>query len=57
MRHGPAGDPPGRDLVKFAKARPEGTTNEDNYLNAYYFVEETKPVEIAEEGAEQDDTQ
>ena len=45
------------DLVKFAKARPEGTTNEDNYLNAYYFVEETKPVEIAEEGAEQDDTQ
>ena len=45
------------DLVKFAKARPEGTTNEDNYLNAYYFVEETKPAEIAEEGAEQDDTQ
>ena len=45
------------DLVKFAKARPEGTTNEDNYLNAYYFVEETKPAEIAEEGTEQDDTQ
>ena len=43
--------------MKFAKARPEGTTNEDNYLNAYYFVEETKPAEIAEEGAEQDDTQ
>ena len=33
------------------------TTNEDNYLNAYYFVEETKPAEIAEEGTEQDDTQ
>lgn len=45
------------DLVKFAKAQPEGTTNEDNYLNAYYFVEETKPAEIAEEDTEQDDTQ
>lgn len=45
------------DLAKFAKAQSEGTTNEDNYLNAYYFVEETKPAEIAEEGTEQDDTQ
>jgi hypothetical protein len=33
------------DLVKFAKALPEATTNEDAYQWAYYFVEETKPIE------------
>lgn len=33
------------DLVKFAKATPEGEQNEGDYLKAYYFVEETKPVE------------
>ena len=45
------------DLVKFAKAAPEAEENEACYLKAYYFVEETKPAEIAEEGTEQDDTQ
>ena len=33
------------DLVKFAKAMPEADENEDAYNKAYYFVEETKPVE------------
>lgn len=45
------------DLVKFAKAQPESTTNEDNYLKAYYFVEETKPAQAPEESETQDDTQ
>ena len=33
------------DLVKFAKATPEAEQNENDYLKAYYFVEETKLVE------------
>ena len=33
------------DLVKFAKATPEAACNEEAYQWAYYFVEETKPVE------------
>ena len=33
------------DLVKFAKATPEANENELAYSKAYYFVEETKPVE------------
>ena len=33
------------DLVKFAKAVPEAADNESCYHKAYYFVEETKPVE------------
>ena len=33
------------DLVKFAKAMPEAPRNEEAYQWAYYFVEETKPVE------------
>ncbi len=33
------------DLVKFAKATPDAEQNEADYLKAYYFVEETKPVE------------
>ena len=33
------------DLVKFAKATPEAARNEEAYQWAYYFVEETKPVE------------
>ena len=38
------------DLVKFAKALPEAEDNELAYNKAYFFVEETKPVEhIAEE--------
>ena len=32
------------DLVKFAKAEPAAEQNEADYLKAYYFVEETKPV-------------
>ena len=34
------------DLVKFAKATPDAEQNEADYLKAYYFVEETKPVEV-----------
>lgn len=41
------------DLVKFAKATPEADENELAYNKAYYFVEETKPVEV-EESAEED---
>ncbi len=33
------------DMVKFAKAEPDAEQNEQNYLRAYYFVEETKRVE------------
>ncbi|MDE7305537.1 MAG: hypothetical protein K2N04_06450 [Alistipes sp.] len=41
------------DLVKFAKATPEAETNENAYLKAYYFVEETKPAtEQPEESTE-----
>ncbi|MBR5465191.1 MAG: hypothetical protein IKU77_05310 [Alistipes sp.] len=34
------------DLVKFAKFTPEAEQNESDYTKAYYFVEETKPVEV-----------
>ena len=37
------------DLVKFAKATPEASENELAYDKAFYFVENTKPVEIVEE--------
>ena len=37
------------DLVKFAKATPEAEENELAYNRAYYFVEETKPVEVVVE--------
>ena len=37
------------DLVKFAKAMPEAEENEAAYNKAYYFVEETKPVEVVED--------
>ncbi|MDE5623698.1 MAG: hypothetical protein K2I62_03655 [Alistipes sp.] len=40
------------DLVKFAKATPNGEANENAYLKAYYFVEETKPAAQAEENAD-----
>ena len=33
------------DLVKFAKFTPEAEQNEEDYNRAYYFVEETKPME------------
>lgn len=42
------------DLVKFAKAMPEATENEDTYHKAYYFVEETKPVEEPTEPTDED---
>ncbi|MBP3682903.1 MAG: hypothetical protein J6I87_06465 [Rikenellaceae bacterium] len=42
------------DLVKFAKAVPDEQYNEQAYLDAYYFVEETKAVEVIE--AESDET-
>lgn len=41
------------DLVKFAKATPEAEQNESDYLKAYYFVEETKPVSEEPEAAEE----
>ena len=37
------------DLVKFAKATPEANDNELAYDKAFYFVENTKPVEVVEE--------
>ena len=37
------------DLVKFAKAQPEAEENEGAYNKAFYFVENTKPVERVEE--------
>ena len=42
------------DLVKFAKHVPEAEENENSYLNAYYFVEETK--EATETAIESPDT-
>ena len=42
------------DLVKFAKATPDGEQNEADYLKAFYFVEETKLV-VEEEEPEQPD--
>ncbi len=37
------------DLVKFAKATPEANDNELAYDKAFYFVENTKPVEVIAE--------
>ena len=45
------------DLVKFAKATPPAEENEADYLKAYYFVEETKPVEEETPAGEADPTQ
>lgn len=42
------------DLVKFAKATPEAVRNEEAYQWAYYFVEETKPVEEQPAATEED---
>ena len=42
------------DLAKFAKFEPEAEQNESDYAKAYYFVEETKPVE---QPTEEDDEQ
>ena len=40
------------DLVKFAKFTPEAEQNESDYTKVYYFVEETKPVEVDAETEE-----
>ncbi|MDE7069570.1 MAG: hypothetical protein K2O63_03505 [Alistipes sp.] len=40
------------DLVKFAKASPDGAENEENYLRAFRFVEATKPADPEEEPTE-----
>lgn len=41
------------DMVKFAKAEPEADENEENYMRAYYFVENTKLInEERNEGKE-----
>lgn len=40
------------DLVKFAKFTPEAEQNESDYTKVYYFVEETKPVEVDPEAEE-----
>ena len=45
------------DLVKFAKATPPAEENEADYLKAYYFVEETNPVEEETPAGEADPTQ
>lgn len=37
------------DLVKFAKATPAAEENELAYNKSFYFVENTKPVEVVEE--------
>lgn len=42
------------DLVKFARVIPDEQYHEQAYLDAYYFVEETKAVEVIE--AESDET-
>jgi len=44
------------DLVKFAKATPEASENELAYDKAFYFVENTKPVEVVEEEEEDEPT-
>lgn len=40
------------DLVKFAKAIFEAAENESAFAKIYYFVEDTKPVEVTEENEE-----
>jgi hypothetical protein len=44
------------DMVKFAKAEPEAQENEDNYLRAYYFVENTKLVDESQNEGKEDIT-
>lgn len=41
------------DLAKFAKLEPDAEQNESAYSKAYYFVEETKPVEPTVEGEDE----
>lgn len=44
------------DMVKFAKAEPEAEKNEENYIRAYYFVENTKLVDEAQNEGKQEIT-
>jgi DNA-binding transcriptional ArsR family regulator len=44
------------DLVKFAKVEPDAESNELAYDRAFYFVEETKPVEKIDEAEEDEPT-
>ena len=44
------------DMVKFAKAEPEATENEDNFTYAYYFVENTKPIAVTHNESKQEIT-
>ena len=41
------------DLVKFAKAVPEAEENELAYDKAFYFVENTKPIEVVDEAEDE----
>lgn len=43
------------DLVKFAKYVPDGDANEKAYYDAYYFVENTKPTEVEQTPAGEND--
>ena len=42
------------DMVKFAKAEPEAEENEENYTRAYYFVENTKLMDEAQNEGKED---
>jgi hypothetical protein len=44
------------DFVKFAKYKPLPDENELSMKNAYSFVDNTKPIEVAEEKKEKDET-
>ena len=44
------------DMVKFAKAEPEAAENEEHYLRAYYFVENTKVIDIEKVEGKEDIT-
>lgn len=44
------------DMVKFAKAEPDADENEENYTRAYYFVENTKLIDEAENEGKEDIT-
>ena len=44
------------DIVKFAKAEPEAEENEENYTRAYYFVENTKLIDEAQNEGKEDIT-
>lgn len=41
------------DLVKFAKAQPDGDVNEEAYQKAYYFVEQTKQEQEEDRGEDE----